>query len=417
MSFVHLHVHSQYSFLDGSSSLDRLLGKAAEFAMPAMALTDHNRLTGAIRFYEKAKAIGIKPIIGAEIETEGGYHLTLLCKDRNGYTSLCRLLTEAHLSNRGKSPAVTREMLQKFSNGLIVLSGCRRGEIPVLLEEGNYEKAREIARFFRKIFGKDCYIELTRYPSRNGCSSSYRLADFAYEENIPIVATNNVHYAEISGYEVKELLNAIDRNIPIAQLQGFRTVEQYLKSPDEMSELFRDLPGAISVTGEISGKCNLEFELSMLHFPKFDVPTGETDYLYLQKMVYSGAKRKYGELTNVIRKRLEKELDTIQTLGFCGYFLVVWDIVRWARERGIRCQARGSAVDSQVVYVLDISTVDPIGHNLLFERFMHPLRHEPPDIDLDIDRRRRDEVRDYVYQKYGTENVACVGTINTYMAR
>ncbi|MBA7486205.1 Error-prone DNA polymerase [subsurface metagenome] len=342
---------------------------------------------------------------------------SLLCKDRKGYSSLCRLLTEAHLSNRGKSLAATREMLQKFSNGLIVLSGCQRGEITVLLEQGNCEKAKETARFFREIFGKDFYIELTRYPSRNGCSSSYWLTDFAHEENIPIVATNNVHYAEMSGYEVKELLNAIDHNIPVAQLLGFRTVEQYLKSPKEMTELFRDLPGAISVTGEISGKCNLELELSKLHFPKFDAPTGETDYLYLQKMVYSGAKRKYGELTNVIRKRLEKELDTIQTLGFCGYFLVVWDIVRWARERGIRCQARGSAVDSLVVYVLDISTVDPVEYDLLFERFMHPLRHEPPDIDLDIDRRRRDEVRNYIYKKYGTENVACVGTINTYMAR
>ena len=176
MSFVHLHVHSQYSFLDGASSLDRLLVKAAELGMPSMALTDHNQLTGAIRFYEKARAIGIKPIIGAEIDTEGGYHLTLLCKDRNGYTSLCRLLTEAHLSNRDKSPAVTRKMFQKFSSGLIVLSGCRRGEIPVLLEQGNYEKARETSRFLREIFGKDFYIELNRYPSRNGCSGSYRLS-------------------------------------------------------------------------------------------------------------------------------------------------------------------------------------------------------------------------------------------------
>jgi len=230
MSFVHLHVHSQYSFLDGASSLDRLLEKSTEFGMPAMAFTDHNRLTGAIRFYEKARALGIKPIIGAEIETEGGYHLTMLCKDKTGCTSLCRLLTEAHLSNRGKSPAVTREMLHKFSSGLIVLSGCRRGEIPVLLEQSNYEKARETARFFREIFGEDFYIELTRYPSRNGCTSSYWLAEFAREENLPIVATNNVHYTEMPEYEVKDLLNAIDQNIPIAQLSGFRTVEQYLKS-------------------------------------------------------------------------------------------------------------------------------------------------------------------------------------------
>ncbi len=417
MSFVHLHVHSLYSFLDGASSMDRLLEKAVELGMPAMALTDHNRLTGAIRFYGKARALGIKPIIGAEVETEGGYHLTLLCKNRSGYTSLCRLLTEAHLNNHGKPPAVTREMLRKFSNGLIVLSGCMRGEIPALLAHGNYEKAKETAHFFRKVFDEDFYIELIRYPSHNRCASSYRLVDFARESNLPIVATNNVHYAEMPEYEVKELLNAIDQNIPVSMLAGFRTVEQYLKSQEEMTGLFSDIPEAISTTEKIAERCNLEFELGKLHFPRYDIPPGETDYGYLYKIAYAGSRRKYGELSPAIKTRLEKELDTIHTLSFCGYFLVVWDIVRWAREHGIRCQARGSAVDSLVVYVLGISTVDPVEHELLFERFMHPLRHEPPDIDLDIDRRRRAEVRDYIYAKYGTENVACVGTINTYMAR
>jgi len=417
MSFVHLHVHSQYSFLDGASSLDRLLEKAAMLSMPAMALTDHNRLTGAIRFYEKARALGIKPIIGAELETEGNCHLTLLCKDRNGYTSLCRILTEAHLSNRNKPPAITRDMLQRFSKGLIVLSGCQQGEIPILLEQGNYEKARETASFFHEIFGEDFYIELIRYPSRNACASSYRLLELAREVNLPVVATNNIHYAEMPEYEVKELLNAIDRNIPVTMLPGMRTVEQYLKSQEEMALLFSDIPGAITATTQIAKRCNLELELGKLHFPRYDVPQGETDYGYLSEMAYAGARRKYGELSVAIRERLKKELNTIRVLGFCGYFLVVWDIVRWAREHGIRCQARGSAVDSLVVYALDISTVDPIEYDLLFERFMHPLRHEPPDIDLDIDRRRRDEVREYVYQKYGAENVACVGTINTYMAR
>jgi error-prone DNA polymerase len=203
----------------------------------------------------------------------------------------------------------------------------------------------------------------------------------------------------------------------VSRLQGYRTVEQYLKSPKEMARLFRDMPDMVRMTGEIAARCNLELDTGKLHFPRFAVPEGESDYGYLVKLAHAGALRKYGKLTTRIQERLEQELDTIRKLGFCGYFLVVWDIVRWAKERGIRCQARGSAVDSLVVYVLDISTVDPIEHDLLFERFMHPLRHEPPDIDLDIDRRRRDEVRDYVYQKYGAENVACVGTINTYMAR
>ena len=417
MGFIHLHVHSQYSFLDGASSLDSLLEKAKALEMPALALTDHNRLTGAVRFYKKAEALGIKPIIGAEIDLENGAHLTLLCKNKRGYSNLCRLLTEAHLINRGSPPVANKDMLRKFHDGLIALSGCGKGELPVLLDKGKIEQAKQTADFYREVYGEDFFVELIRYPSRDRMSGRYGLASFAKEESIPIVATNNVHYDEMEGYKVKELLNAIDQNIPVSQLQGCRTVEQYLKSPREMIELFRDLPEAIIMTEVIASKCNLELGTGKLHFPRFDIPEGETDYSYLSKIARAGALRKYGSIAPKIRSRLEHELDTIRKLGFCGYFLVVWDIVRWAKKRGIRCQARGSAVDSLVVYALDISNIDPSEHDLLFERFMHPLRHEPPDIDLDIDRRRRDEVRGYVYQTYGTDNVACVGTINTYMAR
>ena len=385
--------------------------------MPALAITDHNRLTGAIRFYDRARALGIKPIIGAETDVEGGYHLTLLCKDRRGYANLCRLLTEAHLSNRGRQPRATREILQRFSAGMIALSGCGRGEIPTWLEKRNVGRAREAASFYREVFGEDFFVELIRYPSREGMMASYRLATFAREENLPVVATNNVHYVETEEYAAKELLNAIDQNVPVSELKCYRTVEQYLKSPAEMANLFKGFPGALAATEEIASRCNLEMELGKPRFPRFTVPLGETDYSYLSRLALDGALRKYGTLTSQVRKRLEFELDTIRQLGFCSYFLVVWDIVKWARDRGIRCQARGSAVDSLVVYVLDISVVNPIEYCLLFERFMHPLRHEPPDIDLDIDRRRRDEVRDYIYEKYGAENVACVGTINTYMAR
>jgi error-prone DNA polymerase len=417
MSFIHLHVHSQYSFLDGASTLDRILEKARALGMPALALTDHNRLTGAIRFYERARTLGIKPIIGAEIDLEGGYHLTLLCKNRRGYSNMCRLLTEAHLSNRDRQPQVTRGMLQRFSAGLIALSGCSKGEIPTWLEKRNTGRAREAICFYREIFREDFFVELIRYPSSEGMIASYRLANFAGEENVPIVATNNVHYAEMEEYVVKELLNAIGQNVPVSDLRCYRTVEQYLKSSKEMASLFGDFPQALAATEEVASRCDLELELGEPHFPKFTVPQGETDYSYLSRLAFDGAVRKYGACTPTIRKRLAFELDTIRKLGFCSYFLVVWDMVKWARERGIRCQARGSAVDSLVVYVLDISVVDPMEYGLLFERFMHPLRHEPPDIDLDIDRRRRDEVRDYIYEKYGAENVACVGTINTYMAR
>ncbi len=417
MAFVHLHLHSQYSFLDGASLLDEIIGKAAEFEMPALALTDHNRLTGAIRFYDKARKAGIKPILGAEIGTTGGYHLTLLCKNAAGYSNLCRILTQAHLSGTDGRPEVKKDTLREHCGGLVALSGCGRGEIPALLRKGELREAAKTGRFYREIFGEDFFIELIRYPAREDFSESCRLAAFAGEEKLPVAATNNVHYVEMEGYRVKELLNAISRNIPVSQLEGCRTVEQYLKSEKEMSRLFRDIPEALYNTEEIASRCSLELELGKPRFPKFAIPDGETDYGYLKKIAFEGAERKYGKLSDTVRERLDYELDTIGRLGFCGYFLVVRDIVRRARERNIRCQARGSAVDSLVVYALGISNVDPVEYNLLFERFMHPLRHEPPDIDLDIDRRRRDEVKDYIYSKYGAENVACVGTINTYMAR
>jgi DNA polymerase III alpha subunit len=291
MSFVHLHVHSQYSFLDGASSLDRLLGKAKTLSMPALALTDHNRLTGVIKFYEKAKALGIKPIIGAEVTLEGGYHLTLLCKDKKGYSNLCRLLTESHLTCKGKEPAATRDMLARFNDGLIALSGCNKGELPASIAKGKTKTVKETADFYREIYGADFFIELIRYPSRKASSRSYRLARFALEQGIPVVATNNVHYAETEEYRIKELLNAIDQNVPVSRLSGYRTVEQYLKSPEEMRELFKGIPEAIDMTGKIASRCNLKLGIGELHFPGFDVPEGETDYSYLSRIARAGALR------------------------------------------------------------------------------------------------------------------------------
>ncbi len=417
MSFIHLHVHSQYSFLDGASTIDDLLQKAKLLEMPAIALTDHNRLTGAIRFYEKAKALDIKPIIGLELSLEGGYHLTLLCKNKQGYSNLCRLITEAHLSNRGKAPLASKEMLAKYNEGLIALSGCSKGELPFLLNNGKIDDTKAASDFYRAVYGYDFFIELIRYPQKEYMANSYQLIEFAREKGLPVVATNNVHYADMDRYKIKELLNAIDQNISVSQLNDFRTVEQYLKSAKEMNELFSDIPEAVSMTAEIAGRCNFEPELGKLHFPGFDVPEGEPESYYLSKIALKGIQKRYEILSPQVMERLQYELATIEKLGFCGYFLVVWDIVRWAKARNIRCQARGSAVDSLVVYALEISTIDPVKHNLLFERFMHELRREPPDIDLDIDRRRRDEVRNYVYDRYGSENVSCIGTINTYMAR
>ncbi len=417
MSFVHLHVHSYYSFLDGAASPEVLVQKAGHFCMPALALTDHNRLTGAIRFYDSAVKAGIKPIIGAEIDMEGGYHLTLLCRDMEGYSNLCRLLTSMHCSKNGGRPAATRSLLQACHHGLIALSGCRLGEVPSLLQKNQAEEAARAAGFYHKVFGPDFYIELFRHPAKGGTPLCYMLSSFAREQGIPAVATNNVHYPGMRDYRVHELLKAIGLIVPAANLPAPRSVEQYFKSPAEMERLFKDFPGAAAMSLEVASRCNLELELGRPRFPRFDLPRGQTAAGLLRRLAYQGVRRKYGSLTPQVSARLKMELATIEKLGFCGYFLVVWDIVRWARERGIRCQARGSAVDSLVVYALDISIADPVHYDLLFERFMHPLRNEPPDIDLDIDRSRRDEVRDYIYQKYGAENVSCVATINTYLAR
>lgn len=417
MSFVHLHVHSYYSFLDGAAGPADLVERAQHFGMPALALTDHNRLTGAIRFYDAARKAGIKPIIGAEVDTEGGFHLTLLCKDAGGYSNLCRLLTAMHCGKSGAGPAASRGLLGEHHAGLIALSGCRRGEVPSLLGRGDMHGAAQAAGFYREAFGGDYFIELTRHPSREGTPLCNLLADFARGQGIPAVATNNVHHITMRDYRVRELLNAIGLNVPVAQLPGPRTVEQYFKSPAEMQRLFRDFPGAAAMSLEVASRCNLELGLGSPRFPDFALPPGETAAGFLRRLAYTGTEHKYGTLAPPLSERLEIELATIEKLGFCGYFLVVWDIVRWARERGIRCQARGSAVDSLVVYALDISTADPIHYDLLFERFMHPLRNEPPDIDLDIDRRRRGEVRDYIYRKYGADNVSCVATISTYLAR
>ena len=417
MSFVHLHVHSYYSFHDGAASPAVFVEKAKHFAMPALALTDHNRLTGAIRFYDLARKSGIKPIIGAEIDIEGNYHLTLLCKDINGYSNLCRLLTAMHCGKRGNNPAATREMLCRHHEGLIALSGCQQGEIPFLLSKNEPGRAACAAGSYREVFGDDFFIELIRYPSKQGTPLCYMLSSFAHEQGIPAVATNNVHYPVVKDYRIRELLNSIGMIMPVPQLPGARTVEQYFKSPAEMERLFKDFPGATAMSLEIASRCKLELELGRPRFPKFDLPAGETAPRFLRKLAYEGTTRKYNSLSPELTGRLEMELETIEKLGFCSYFLVVWDIVRWARAQGIRLQARGSAVDSLVVYALDISNADPIHYDLLFERFMHPLRNEPPDIDLDIDRRRRDEVRDYIYRKYGAENVSCVATISTYMAR
>ena len=330
--FIHLHVHSPYSFLDGVSPIERLLQRAKHFGMPAMALTDHNSLTGTIRFYDRAREMGIKPVIGAEIDVEGGYHLTLLAQNLKGYANLCHLLSEAHLAKPDSHPAATKEMLARHSSGLIALSGCGKGEIPSLVAKGLPEEAKEAAGFYQSIYPDRFYIELVYHPNRDGRRSIYRLLEFARELCLPVVATNDVHYAEMEEYAVHELLESIRQIIPIEQLPGPRTVEQYLKSPAEMASLFRDIPEALSNTVAVAEQYNLDLPLGEPKFPVFPPPTGYSAQSYLKELTYQGASRRYGNPSTVILDRLEHELEVISFLGFETYFLVVWDIARFARS-------------------------------------------------------------------------------------
>lgn len=431
--FVHLHVHSVFSYRDGAAGIASLAEKARELGMTALALTDHNTLSGAIRFYEECHRVGIRPILGAELDMEGGYHLLLLCSNMEGYSNLCRILTGAHLSHRD-SPLASRDMLSRHAAGLIAIApACRSGEIAVLLSRGDEKGAVETANFYRQLFPDSFYIELVHYPSSCHSTCLRRLAQFAEEQGLPAAATNNVHYVEMEDYALKELRQAIDRLVPVEAMvdeadrswreegRPVRTVEEYLKPAREMEALFRESPQAIKGAAEVAERCRLELPLGKPKFPFFPLPEGEPapGFDYLKRLATEGAQRIYPDLSarKDVMERLDKELEVIAKLGFETYFLVAREIAHFARERGIRFLVRGSAVNSLVVHCLGISPVDPLEHGLLFERFMHAGRREMPDIDWDFQRTRRDEVRDHLQRKYGKENVAAVATISTYHAR
>jgi len=420
--FVHLHVHSCFSMQDGAADLGRLVSRAAELDMPALALTDHEGLYGAVRFYQACRGAGIKPIVGAELTLEGNHHLVLLAQDRQGYANLCRLISQAHLAHRDEAPQLAWQDLAAHSQHLIALSGCARGEVPSLLFSGAREEALAAVQKYVELFGRDrFYLELQNHladeysPRRVGA-----LADLARQAKVNTVATNNVHYVEKSHYKAQDVLICIKHIISVNEPHPERkpNAEYYLKSPQEMQELFRDHPQAVRNALRLADQCRLELDLDSYHFPHFDLLGGETAYSYLCKLCFAGARRLYRPLRPEVMQRLQRELDLIQELGFAEYFLVVWDIVNFARKRGIRCSGRGSAGDSLVCHVLRLTDADPMAHaNLIFERFLSREHSKMPDIDVDFCSRRRDEVVDYIYRKYGQDHVAAVCTLNTFRAR
>ena len=438
MSFTHLHVHSNFSFLDGGSSVRALLDRAREVGCDSLALTDHNGLYGAVRFYDYARKIGIKPIIGVEIEVESeerradgsttpntqhpipNTHLVLLAKSLAGYSNLCKIVTRAQLSHEKGEAAATLDIIDRHKGDLFCLSSCLKGEIPSLLSEGRIEEARAAARRYVDVFGRDHFlIEMQNHMLPGTSLLNSRLHDLASELDLRCVATNNVHYARKEDFKVQDVLvcvqtiTTLDDDHPLRK----RNAEYYLKTPQAMANLFRRYPKAVATTDWVMRQCNLDLGLGAYRFPDFPVPEGETAYSYLCKLCFEALDRLYRPITPQVTERLQHELKIIHDLGFPEYFLVVWDIVRHARSKGIRCSGRGSAADSLVAYCLGITIVDPIEHNLLFERFLNPERKGMPDIDIDFDAARRDEVIEYIYNRYGEDRVAMVCTVSTLRAK
>ncbi|KKM08957.1 DNA polymerase [Clostridiales bacterium PH28_bin88] len=419
-SFVHLHVHSPFSFLDGASRIEDLVQAAAELGMPAMAVTDHSNASAAVQFHQAALAVGIKPIQGAEVTLEGGHHLVLLAQDAGGYANLCRVLTQAHLSHPRRQPRVSLEALPQCNRGLIALSGCRRGEVPALILQDRYREAEDAARKYMNIFGPGSFfLELQHLHLPGERTLNRRLAELAEHLNLEPVASNNVHYTRRHDFIIHDLLTCVRTLTRLKEVHPERRLnrENYLKSPEEMAVEFPEHPRALANTLAVAERCRPVLDFSRRLHPRFPLPPGTATENFLRDLVYRGAGERYRRLTPEVTARLEHELNIINRLGYADYFLLVWDLVNYARQERIRCAGRGSAADSAVAYCLYITEVDPIGRRLLFERFMSLERAEKPDIDIDFDARHRDRVANYLYQKYGADYVASVATYNTFHAR
>lgn len=430
--FAHLHFHSPFSFLDGAARLEDAVAVAAQAGVEALALTDHDNVSGAVLFHHLATRAGIKPIQGAEVTLDspgprqGYHHLTLLARGPAGYTTLCRLLTRAHLGAERRRPALNWADLEAVVGGagvggLIALSGCRRGEIPSWLWAGRIEEAYRAAGRYRDLFGPGSFfLEIQRDFLPGQARIEAGLVDLSRRLGLGLAATNNVHYLCKGDFWVHDLLTCARTLTTIADVHPERRLnaENYLKTASEMAALFADLPEALRGARQVAEACSPAISPGRRLHPAFPLPPGEASAAaFLRKMTLAGASRRYGRVTRRVSERIEHELNVICRLGYEDYFLLVWDLCRHARGRGIRFRGRGSAADSAVVFCLGITNVDAIARGLLFERFMSLERGEKPDIDVDFDTRYRDQVAGYVTGKYGEERVASVCTYNTFCAR
>ena len=417
--FVHLHVHSPFSFLDGASSIEDLV-EAAACDMPALALTDHNNVSAAVRFHRAATAAGIKPIIGAEVTIAGDHHLTLLAQNPRGYANLCHILTHAHLSQPRLAPATSPEILRRHSEGIIALSGCRRGEVPSLILQRRFAEAEQAARRYRDIFSRDrFFLEMQNLLLPGDRSLNACLAQLARRLGVGLVATNNVHHRRPADFPIHDLLTCARTLTKLEEVHPERhlNAQCYFRPGCEMKECFRDYPEAVDTAGRIAEMCEPALHPGQYRFPTYPVGEDETAYEMLKRLTARGARQHYGQIKGEVARRMRHELSVIRKLSFQDYFLAVWDLAQFARREGIRYAGRGSAADSLVAYCLGLTSVDPVARGLLFERFMSLERAAPPDIDLDFQAERRDDVTNYVIAKYGQEHVGAVATYNTFRAR
>jgi DNA polymerase-3 subunit alpha len=433
-SFVHLHLHTEYSLLDGAVRTKELMKKAAEFQMPAVAITDHGNLYGAIEFYQEAAKTGIKPIIGCEAYMAPGsikdrpnnmrdaaYHFTLLAKDGTGYRNLVKLVSAAHLDGFHYKPRIDKELLASHSEGLIGMSACLKGEINMAIQSDNLAKAKQSAAEFRDILGaENFFLELHDHGIEAQHKCNRVLPQIAKEFGLGLVAANDVHFLERGHHEAHDVMICIGTGKMVHDERRMHYVpELYFKSAAEMAELFREHPSAITNTLEIAERCNLELEFGKSKYPDYAAPAGKTREAYLRELCYAGLHERYGEqVSSELIQRLDYELDVLEKTGFVSYFLIVWDFIHFAKQRGIPVgPGRGSAAGSMAAYVLEITDVDPLQFNLLFERFLNPERISPPDIDVDFCESRRGEVLEYVRQKYGERRVSQIITFGKLKAK
>ena len=434
MAFTHLHLHTEYSLLDGAAKIEKVLDRAKELGQTAVAITDHGSMCGVIDFYRYAKKIGIKPVIGCEVYTaprtlydkspeyDSNYgHLVLLAKNNTGYNNLMKIVSKSYVDGFYYKPRVDMKLLSKYSDGIIALSACLAGDVPKLILNNDTVGAIEKINQFINIFGEEnFFLEIQDHGLEDQKKVNLELINIARSKNIKLVATNDVHYVKQEDSFVQDVLMCIQmgKEVDDPYRLKYETDQFYLKSEEEMREIFGQIPDAIENTQKIADMCNVEFSFDERHLPEFKLPDGETSsYEYLEKLCYKGFKERYTDNTEA-EERLNYELGVINKMGFTDYFLIVWDLIRFARDNNIPVgPGRGSAAGSIVSYCLRITDIDPLKYALIFERFLNSERVSMPDIDMDFCYERRQEVIDYATRRYGEDHVAQIITFGTLAAK